>query len=150
MGPLRQSHWIKICLTVMRKKCRHIGVSVQSWFWCIRCKKLVVGVVYSGCGGWRCFLNCSEKEEFLMGVVQYCGPTLVTGQLDWRCATLKIHIREAIARKKWNFMKKFHKTVTPFMKSLFRTLNVYPNIYTVLNKRYEIRLTPPPVCEIFS
>ena len=46
-------------------------------------------------------------------------------------------------------MKKFHKTVTPpprtaFMKSLFRTLTVFLNTYAVLNKRYEIRLTPPP------
>ena len=46
-------------------------------------------------------------------------------------------------------MKKFHKMVTPppctaFMKSLFRTLTVFLNTHAVLNKRYEIRLTPPP------
>ena len=62
-------------------------------------------------------------------------------------------LREAIARKKRNFMKKFHKMVTPpprtaFMKSLFRTLTVFLRTFTVLNKRYEIRLTP--LCEIFS
>ena len=58
------------------------------------------------------------------------------------------HNREAIARKKRNFMKKFHKMVAPpphtaFMKSLFRTLTVFLNTYTVLNKRCEIRLTHP-------
>ena len=46
-------------------------------------------------------------------------------------------------------MKKFHKTAPPpprtaFMKSLFRTLTVFLNTYAVLNKRYEIQLTPPP------
>ena len=46
-------------------------------------------------------------------------------------------------------MKKFHKMVTPpprtaFMKSLFRTLTVFLSTYIFLNKRYEIRLTPPP------
>ena len=52
-------------------------------------------------------------------------------------------------------MKTFHKMVTPpprtaFMKSLFRTFTVFLNTYAVLNKRYEIRLTPPPVCEKVS
>ena len=51
-------------------------------------------------------------------------------------------------KKMRNFMKKFHKTVIPpltaIMKSLFRTLSVFLNTYAVLNKRYEIRLTPPP------
>ena len=52
-------------------------------------------------------------------------------------------------------MKKFHITVTPpprtaFMKSLFRTLTAFLNTYAVLNKRYEIRLTPPaPVVKKF-
>ena len=46
-------------------------------------------------------------------------------------------------------MKKFHKTATPpprtaFMKSLFRIFDRISGTYVVLNKRYEIRLTPPP------
>ena len=52
-------------------------------------------------------------------------------------------------------MKKLYKTVTPpsrtaFMKSLFRTLTVFLNTYAVLNQRYELRLTPPTVCEKVS
>ena len=45
-------------------------------------------------------------------------------------------------------MKKFHKTAPPprtaFMKSLFRNFDRISSTYVVLNKRYEIRLTPPP------
>ena len=52
-------------------------------------------------------------------------------------------------------MKKFHKTLNPpsctaFMNPLFRTLTVFLNTYAVLNKGYEIRLTPPPVYEKVS
>ena len=48
-----------------------------------------------------------------------------------------------------NFMKTFHKTATPpprtaFMKSLFGIFDRISGTYVVLNKRYEIRLTPPP------
>ena len=62
---------------------------------------------------------------------------------------LKLALGKPSFKKKRNFMKKFHKTVTPpprtaFMKSLFRTLTVFMSTFTVLNKRYEIRLTSPP------
>ena len=54
-------------------------------------------------------------------------------------------------KKKRNFMKKFHKTVTPpprtaFVKSLFRILTVFLSTYVFLNKRYEI---PPTFLRIF-
>ena len=57
--------------------------------------------------------------------------------------------------KKIYFAKKFHKTVTPppqgFYESLFFLL-VFWGIYINYKKkqRYEIQMTPPPVCETFS
>ena len=51
-------------------------------------------------------------------------------------------------KKKRNFMKKFHKTVTPppycFYEILIQNFDRISSTYVVLNKRYEIRLTPPP------
>ena len=51
-------------------------------------------------------------------------------------------------------MKTFHKTAAPppraaFMKSLFRIFDRISGTYGFLNKRYEIRLTPPPFVKKF-
>ena len=49
-------------------------------------------------------------------------------------------------KKKRNFMKKFHKTVTPplycFYEILIQKFDRISSTYVFLNKRYEIRLTP--------
>ena len=47
-------------------------------------------VDFSGGRGWRCVLLLWERGVLLMGVVQYCGRTLVTGQLAWRCTQANI------------------------------------------------------------
>ena len=45
-------------------------------------------------------------------------------------------------------MKKFHKTATPppycFYEILIQNFDRISSTYVVLNKRYEIRLIPPP------
>ena len=50
-------------------------------------------------------------------------------------------------------MKKFHKTVTPplycFYEILIQNFDRILSTYVVLNKRYEIRLTPPPFVKKF-
>ena len=50
-------------------------------------------------------------------------------------------------------MKKFHKTVTPppycFYEILIQKFDRISGTYVFLNKRYEIRLTPPPRLWIF-
>ena len=76
-----------------------------------------------------------------------CCPPFMTARYDYM--TIWDDNKGSHRQKKNGILwKKFHKMVTPpprtaFMKSLFRTLTVFLNTYAVLNKRYEIRLTPP-------
>ena len=77
-------------LLLWRRRAGFQWVSVSTpLFWCIWC---LTHLVPKTCGGLSTAVAwdedasyCYEKEEFLMGVVQYCGPALVTGQLAWRC-----------------------------------------------------------------
>ena len=96
---------------------------------------------------WRNFrflcMTVVEKFELSLQLSQATNRDLDILHLIWRSQKPEISkcpLGKPSFKKKQNFMKKFHKTLTPpppltaFMKPLFRTLTVFLNTYESLSQ----------------